>query len=162
MGTREGDYLELRDCTSAELEAKLPKLRSGNYRRASKATARYNCLAFANGDSRHFWESGKPGGRYYWPSGIPDNLAGWMEIFTAQGYEPTDSREVESGFEKVAIYIDLEDMEPGPVAMSDGRVWKSKLGRREDIEHASLELLEGDQHWEYGIVDTILKKKIEP
>jgi hypothetical protein len=60
----------------------------------------------------------------------------------------------------VAIYIDLSDMLPGHVAVSDGQVWKSKLGRRQDIEHASLDLLEGDQLWEYGIVERILKRKI--
>jgi len=160
MGTREGDHLDLRNRTSAELEAKLPKLRPGNYKKASEATARYNCLAFANGDYRHLWESGKYGGRYYWPQGIVDNLDGWTEIFTRQGYEMTDSRGIEPGFEKIAIYIDLEDMEPGHVAVSDGRVWKSKLGRLQDIEHESLDLLEGDQHWEYGIVERILKRRI--
>ncbi len=150
----------MRNCTPAELEANLPKLRFQNYRRVSDATARYNCLAFANGDHRHLWEAGQHGGRYFWPNGIRDSLDGWIEIFTRQGYELTDNREIEAGFEKVAIYIDLEDMEPGHVAFSDGKVWKSKLGRREDIEHASLELLEGDQKWEYGIVEKILKRKI--
>lgn len=160
MGTREGDHLEVRNLTPAELEARFPKLRPGNYNWASEATARYNCLAFANGDHRHLWEAGKHGGRYYWPSGIEDTLEGWTKVFTTQGYEPTTSREIEPGFEKVAIYICLEDLLPGHVAISDGRVWKSKLGRLQDIEHTSLELLEGDQHCEYGFVDRVLKRKI--
>ncbi len=67
----------------------------------------------------------------------------------------------EPGFEKVAIYTDLEDFSPGHIALSDGKVWKSKLGRLQDIEHASLDLLEGDQGWEYGIVERILKRKIK-
>jgi hypothetical protein len=160
MGTREGNHLDLRNRTPAELEAKFPKLKPGNHKHASEATARYNCVAFANGDHRHLWEAGKHGGRYFWPPGIADTLDGWTEIFTKKGYEKTDSRESEPGFEKIAIYIDLDDLLPGHIAISDGRVWKSKLGRLQDIEHASLDLLEGDQGWEYGVVDRILKKKI--
>lgn len=37
----------------------------------------------------------------------------------------------------------------------------SKLGRCQDIEHSSLDLLEGDQHWEYGIVERILRRPIK-
>ncbi|MGD1098514.1 MAG: hypothetical protein ABSB35_41860, partial [Bryobacteraceae bacterium] len=74
--------------------------------------------------------------------------------------EITTNREVEVGFEKVAIYINLKEMLPGHVAKSDGRSWKSKLGRYQDVEHASLDLLEGDKHGEYGIVERILKRPI--
>jgi hypothetical protein len=70
---------------------------------------------------------------------------------------PTDSRENEAGFEKIAIYVDLTDMLPSHIARSDGVAWKSKPGKLQDIEHLSLDLLEGDQYWEYGIVERILK-----
>lgn len=151
----------MRSLTGSELEAKLPKLQPGNYKLTSKATGRYNCMAFANKDERHWWESGYYGGRYHWPEKIPDTLEGWTELFVREGYERTDSREIESGFEKVAIYIDFEDMLPGHVAYSNGVVWKSKLGRSVDIEHSSLDLLEGDQRWEYGIVERVLRRPIK-
>ena len=82
-------------------------------------------------------------------------------LFHGQGDELTNNTEIESGFEKVAIYVSLSDMLPGHVAKSDGRVWKSKLGRLQDIEHASLEILEGDRHWEYGIVERILRRPLK-
>ncbi len=82
-------------------------------------------------------------------------------MFLREGYELTTNRHVEPGFEKVAIYVDLADMSPGHMAKSDGRSWKSKLGRVQDIEHASLDLLEGDQEWEYGIVERILRRPIK-
>jgi hypothetical protein len=104
--------------------------------------------------------SGTAWQQYYWPSDTPDTLDGWTSIFTAQGYELTDNREIEPGFEKAAIYVDLKDLLPGHVAISDGRVWKSKLGRLQDIEQTSLDLLEGDEYWEYGIVEGILRRKI--
>jgi hypothetical protein len=82
-------------------------------------------------------------------------------LFKGDGYEVTSNRNIEQGFEKIAIYVDLSDMRPGHVCKSDGRAWKSKLGRFQDIEHSSLELLEGDQCCEYGIVERILKRPIE-
>ncbi len=151
----------MRNLTSSELETKWQKLRSGNYKVASNATARYNCMAFANDNDRKWWEAGRYGGRYYWPPKIPDTLEGWVEIFKRQHYELTSNRETEQGFEKIAIYVDLRDMLPGHVAKSDGRTWKSKLGRYQDIKHSSLDLLEGDHHFEYGIVERVLRRPVE-
>lgn len=150
----------MRDCTAAELEAKWPKLNPTNYKKTSEATGRYNCLAFANDNERKWWEAGLHGGLYYWPENIPDTLEGWVRLFADQGYEVTTNREIDSRFEKVAIYVDLKDMLPGHVAKSDGRVWKSKLGRYQDIEHSTLDVLEGDRECEYGIVERILRRPL--
>jgi hypothetical protein len=119
-------------------------------------------MAFANDDERHWWEPGFYGGRYYWPSGIKqqDTLESWVELFTTQGYVPVESREIEHGFEKIAIFVDLKDTMPSHLAKSDGRVWKSKLGKGQDIEHASLDVLEGDQADEYGIVELVLRRPL--
>ena len=152
----------MRNLTPQEFEAKFPKLRAGNYQRISDASARYNCMAFVNGDTRHWWQAGVYGGRYHWPQTIrqQDTLESWVELFEKHGYEPTGSRVNEAGFEKIAIYVDLIDMLPSHVAKSDGRVWKSKLGKGQDIEDSSLELLEGNDQDEYGIVERILKRPL--
>lgn len=102
------------------------------------------------------------GRRYRWPLDAiqQSTVEAWAGIFMRQGYLPTDSRENEAGFEKVAIYVDLADMLPSHIARSDGFTWKSKLGKSQDIEHLSLDLLEGDQHSEYGIVERILKREL--
>jgi hypothetical protein len=163
MGAPEGIAGVVRTITPIELEARFPKLGGGNYKRASQATARYNCLAFACGDDRRWWEP-RPGGRFYWP---PDaqrdtSLAAVTRIFTADGYSETEDRNIESGYLKAAIYVELEDLDTySHVALSDGLVWKSKLGKGQDIEHASLDLLEGNQKDEYGIVAAILRKAIQ-
>lgn len=150
-------YKAMRNWTPSELQARFPKLRPDNWERRSNATPRYNCMAFANGDERHMWEPGKPGGMYYWPPTVrQDNTADtWEEVFLKKGYKRTDNCEMEVGFEKVAIYVSLEDMDASHVAISDGFVWLSKLGKQQDIAHSSLDLLEGD---EYGIVDRVLKR----
>ena len=85
----------MRNLAAKELEAKLPKLRRGNYRLTSDATPRYNCMAFANGSERKWWEAGLHGGRYYWPPGMGDSLDAWVRVFTSQKYELTANREVE-------------------------------------------------------------------
>lgn len=151
----------MRNLTPSQIEEKWPKLRRDNHAVTSRATGRYNCMAFANDQQRRWWQAGLQGGRFYWPHKIADTLEGWVEIFTRQEYELTDNRDIEPGFEKIAIYVDLGDMLPGHVAKSDGRCWKSKLGRFQDIEHASLELLEGDDNCEYGIVERILRRPLK-
>lgn len=157
MGSNKGDSRALRTIGPDELQKCFPKLVPGTYRRISKATARYNCVAFVNDDDRHWWEPGLPGGRYYWPPNLQQQgtVECWVELFTKQGYELVENRDIEPGFQKVAIFVSTEDMSPSHVARSDGGLWKSKLGKGQDIEHISLEVLEGDQHDEYGIVDRV-------
>jgi hypothetical protein len=137
------------------LQVLFPKLQPGNWEQRSHANARYTCMAFANGDKRHIWEAGVYGGRFYWPPDIrQDNtVEAWEQVFLNQGYERTENREVEVGFEKAAIYV-LDDF-ASHVAISDDYTWLSKIGKGQDISHSSLDLLEGD---EYGIVDRILKR----
>ena len=163
VGTRERNHLgTLRNLTPAELQGRFPKLRPGTYTLVSKATARYNCVAFANDDDRHWWEPGLYGGQYYWPTGkARDTIESWREIFEREGYEETHSRDIEPDYEKIAIYVSLEDFLPSHVAKSDGRRWKSKLGKGQDLEHASLDLLEGDQFDEYGVVEVVLRRAIK-
>src|ERR1022692_3502783 len=53
MGAPEGGYLrQLRTLGPDELRSRFPKLVLGTYQKASNATARYNCMAYANGDER--------------------------------------------------------------------------------------------------------------
>jgi hypothetical protein len=128
----------------------------------SKATPRYNCIAFVVGDERHWWEGECNGGRYGWFLGLPrkTDVKTLVRAFTERGYELTDNRNIEPGYEKVAIYVNADDLEFSHIAHSDGVVWKSKLGKGQDIHHYSLDVLEGDEIDEYGIVDKVLRKPI--
>jgi len=153
----------MRNLTAGELEAKWAKLKPSNYRVTSHATPRYNCLAFANDDEKRWWESSPYGGTIYWPSNVrrEDSLATWSTIFESQGYTISASREAEAGKQKVALYVDLDDLSPTHVAISNGDRWKSKLGKLQDIEHDSLDVLEGCDGYEYGIVERVLEKAME-
>lgn len=162
MGSPTAADLRVQNLTPEQLARIFPKLQPGTYELKSHATPRYNCVAFANDDERHWWEAGVFGGKFFWPPEIRQDgtLQAWRQLFISQGYVPTTNRNIEPGFEKVAIYVSLEDFSTTHVAKSDGRVWKSKLGKGQDIHHQSLDVLEGDQRDEYGIVDLILKRPI--
>ena len=164
MGARERNCLALERLPPRPLETYFPKLRPDNHQICSCKDPRYNCMAYANGETHRHWTPGWPPGMalYYWPSNIADTLEGWIAIFTAQGFERTNNYDIEPSFEKIAIYVDLEDLAtPTHVAKSDGDVWKSKLGMNgHDIEHQSLDLLEGNQVDEYGIVAQVLRRAI--
>lgn len=148
--------------TREELQARFPKLADSQYSIASPMSSTYNCIAFAIGDETQWWEHGAR--LCYWPPGLQrgDTLDSWVKLFEDHGYAKTNDMFIEPEFEKVAIYADL-DMVPTHVAkqLPDGR-WKSKLGKGHDIEHNTLDVLEGDQGDEYGIVAQCLKRRMLP
>ena len=74
-----------------------------------------------------------------------------VDLFLAAGYELCGDGNLEDGYEKIAIYA--KDGEPTHAArqLGDGR-WTSKLGKYEDIEHDSLDALNGEGFGEYGSV----------
>ncbi len=139
-----------------EAEKCFPELSTGNYRVTSIKDKTYNCVAWAVGDTTHFWYDAKIKG-YYWPPGArsADTIDGWKDVFEIHSYSVCVSREFESDFEKIAIYVNA-DGEPEHVARQTGEgKWSSKLGRGCDIEHESLDVLEGA---EYGKVEVVMRR----
>jgi len=138
----------------ADIENDFPQLRGGSYLPTNPPDPAYNCVAWAVGDTKNFWQLADVGG-YYWPPGVPDTADGWMEIFRLHGYAETDDPSLDLVWEKIAIYIDAEGS-PQHVARqkASGR-WTSKLGSGRDIEH-DLDALEGDM---YGKVCVIMQRK---
>jgi len=136
-----------------------PRLRDEVCKETSVATEEYNCVAFGTGDTSRWWEPWviPPRAGIYWPAGVtPDNtLEAWEAAYATEGFERCTDGALEEGFVKVAIYADILDV-PQHVArqLPDGR-WASKLGDLEDIEHDTLEALEGG---DYGEVALFLKR----
>lgn len=108
---------------------------------------RYNCIAWAAGnDTRWWWPDASNIG--YWPPSVPreETIAAFVSAYALQGYAQCADSTLEPGVEKIAIYgvaID-SDVMPTHAArqLTDGR-WTSKLGNCEDIEHDTLEALNG-------------------
>jgi hypothetical protein len=130
-----------------------PRLQGVAYQVTSPEDNRYNCIAWAAGDNERWWE---PATLRYWPPTVPreDTLKAYLQAFATLGYECCAGEELESGFEKVALFMD-DTGSPSHAArqLPNGR-WTSKIGQREDIEH-SLHDLAGET---YGIVVQILKR----
>ncbi len=142
--------------TPSDIEDCFPDLTQSGYGVTSPATPRYNCIAWAAGDTRKWWWP-DPSPFAYWPANIPreNTLQRFVEAFQTLGYEPCDSSELEANVEKIAIFAD-EDGSPTHAARQlETGAWTSKLGREEDIEHQELAGLEGQ---DYGHVVQIMRR----
>ena len=140
---------------AAELEAIFPELRASGYRITSPPESGYNCFAWAGGDARNWWQPVALGG-YYWPTDVPAELTleNLMRVYMALGYSPCESAELEEGFEKIAVYMEPDGTPTHAARQLSAGAWTSKLGELEDIEHATLGVLEGS----YGKVGRIMKR----
>ncbi len=146
---------------SSKLEEAFPNLREEEYRPTSPISKLYNCIAWAAGRVDRWWEP-VPFTNYYWPPTAPliKNLESYTKAFQSLGYEQCDDASLELGFEKVAIYCKgKRGDEPEHMARQlPSGWWTSKLGRDVDIEHQTLEGVEGNV---YGHVEQVLKRPIE-
>ncbi len=139
------------------LERWFPKLVAGGYRITSVESPDYNCLAWAVGDGSQWWEPVRPPQtQYYWPTGAPldDSISSVAHALQLCGYESCLDGGYELNYIKVAIY-GSEGVFQHAARLTPTGSWASKIGCFEDIEHDSLELLEGD---EYGNVVAFLRK----
>jgi hypothetical protein len=141
------------------VEAVFPSLLPQSYEKTSEQDSRYNCIAWAAGDSLRWWE---PVGMapYYWPPNVPleYTLASYIRVFEQLGYQTCDDGRYVAGFEKIAIYVDNHGA-PSHAARQRGPLkWTSKLGQLEDIDHATLDALAGNR---YGTVAQFLRRRLE-
>jgi hypothetical protein len=140
------------------LEQLFPALARGAYRVTSPADPDYNCIAWAVGDTATWWWPGPDLEREYWPPAIAREatVAAFQAAFASLGYVACASEDAEPGFEKIALFADDQGV-PKHAARQrpDGR-WTSKLGKREDIEHALHDLAGAV----YGSVVRILKRPL--
>ena len=113
----------------------------------SPESRRYNCVAWAIGDTGRWWWPDIDE-KAYWPNGLArgDNLDTFIAAFVALGYEECESDDLEGGIEKITIYANAEGR-PTHVAkqLETGR-WTSKLGKGPDIEHETPQSLSGDAY----------------
>ena len=137
-------------------EARFPNLNWSEYEVTSDESLVYNCIAWAAGDSTQRWG---PNTDDYWPQTAPREatLESFRAVFEGLGYQECPTRELEVGFEKVAIFVD-DDGQPTHVArqLENGN-WTSKLGTWEDIEHQKLDSLVGTASM-YGTVELIMRR----
>jgi len=138
-----------------DIEQDFPNLK-GNYKITSPKDYRYNCFAWAGGDTHHWWQNdGAP--YFFWlHNDRSHTLESYVKAYNIVGYkEESETSEFEPDFEKVALYVDANGLPSHAARQKDNGLWTSKLGEDEDIEHNTLKSIEGQF---YGTVKIILKK----
>lgn len=139
-----------------QLSRSFPRLVEAGFAETSPATSRYNCLAWAAGQTDQWWWPDRCG-TYYWPESAPrqETIESFVQAFEALGYVLCDDGGLERGHEKVALYV--RDGKPTHAArqLPDG-TWTSKLGRQIDIAH-TVSALEGPA---YGLIAAFLKRPL--
>ncbi len=142
------------------LDMLFPGLRGTHYRITSPADRKYNCIAWAAGDTRRWWWPDPPpdDDEYYWPPGVSheETVPAFVAAFAAIGYEPCAEEALELGWEKVALYATADGVPTHAARQRSEERWTSKLGRARDIEH-DLRALEGA---EYGKVVRLLRRRV--
>ena len=131
-----------------------PNLTDANHLVMSPETDNYNCIAWGYEVSNKRMWPGAPD--YYWPSEVTgtDELAPIVQLYLDEGYKKCENDESEEGYKKVAIYVKEDEPKHAALQLESGR-WTSKLGGLQDIEHDTLEVLEGE---EYGKAAIFLRK----
>lgn len=139
-----------------EPDRNFPRLTPDNHRTTSPSTRDYNCIAWAVHDVERWWQPGD-----FWPIVANREDCGIDALeraFLSLGFEPCDDEDVEPGFEKVALYGNNLLYTHAARQLADGK-WTSKLGKSEDIEHETPDVVAGGI---YGEVVEVMKRPIEP
>ncbi len=85
-----------------------------------------------------------------------ETVAGFIRAFGQFGYAICDTGDLETGYERLAVYADETGTPTHMARQLPSGQWTSKLGELEDIQHLTLAQLSGS---DYGQVAQILKRK---
>lgn len=132
-----------------QLYSTFPKLRGATFEVRSPKTPDYNCIAFAANDTTKLWWPGTPDA--FWPEQASEDetVEAFTGMFGAKGYSECETRDLEAGFEKVAIFKKGGEVTHAARQLPDGR-WISKIGTNVDIAN-ELSDLESDLYGEVAV-----------
>lgn len=120
-----------------------PNLQAGNHRVTSPPDKLYNCFAWAAQYTDRWLDPERPAG--YWPPGISLRLTltTLTAVYAQHGYVRCNFPDHEAGYEKIAIYTDGRGIPTHAARQLPNGRWTSKLGENADIEHDTLDVLDG-------------------
>ena len=128
-------------------EWELPGLTVDTCEVKSKKTGMYNCVAWAAGENfRNWWPD--PMGVGFWPHGVSRKVTmpAFIQAYGTKGYSLCYNNSLEEGLEKIALFGKEINGIPTPthaaLQLASG-VWTSKLGPFEDVEHPSVDAVNG-------------------
>jgi hypothetical protein len=137
------------------LELRYPNLALTEYAVTSPKSQEYNCFAWVAGDQERWWQP-TPEDEFYWVPGVPmeETLSAYIQAYQKLGYAICDNAVLETGYEKIALYVNNQGVPTHAAKQLLTGKWSSKLGSLKDIEH-ELEGLTGEQ---YGKVGQVLRR----
>lgn len=155
-----GSQNRLPEMLAAEDERCFPKLAATGYQVKSPKDPKYNCIAFAAGDTSRKWDCPLypiPG--YYWPANARrgDDVESLKSAFEQVGYAECEHAEPVEGFEKVALYADKSGFWTHAAKQEPDGSWLCKLGDEEDIRHNRADCFAGSI---YGDVALFMQRPI--
>jgi hypothetical protein len=130
-----------------------PKLTAQNHTITSPPTTKYNCIAWAAGDTTNWWQPG-----IYWPVAadpLDESVAVLVTMFQFLGFEVCTGQDLEADYDKVVLYAIGECYSHAARQLASGR-WTSKLGNEDDIEHDNPDDVAGGV---YGNVAVVMRRK---
>jgi hypothetical protein len=136
--------------------AEFPNSKASPFVVTSPSDGTYNCIAWAVESQAHFyWPSTSP--FFDWPNDLPRkaSLATFRQFFHLFGFMPCDNGELESGFQKIALFAKEKKPSHAARQLPDG-TWTSKIGAWVDVMH-TLEAMEGGM---YGDVVQFFKREM--
>ncbi len=110
----------------------------------------YNCIAWAAEDNVKWWWPNSFGLSYwpFYPAG-DTSLENFINAYTALGYERCEDECLESGFKKIALYVDGANEVTHAARQLENGDWTSKLGELYDIQHPFIRVWEDIRHGDY-------------
>ncbi len=141
---------------NATPNAAFPNLTPTNHRVIGPADYLYNCIAWACGDSQHWWQPVPHG---HWPvASDPDDatIENLLAALVAVGFNVSSDRALEAGFEKIAVYATPTEYIHVAKLLPTG-MWSSKLGEDVLIEHDTPEDVAGGV---YGAIFQFMKRPL--
>ena len=141
------------------LEEIFSELAAAGYSPKSEKSGVYNCIAYAAGDETRKWAGYREAG-YHWPEGAKEGhtLDPLMSAFEQMEYATCESGNLESQYEKVALYVDKDGLWTHAAKQCEDGQWTSKLGNLEDIIHRTPEAVSGPDP-AYGQVACFMKRR---
>jgi hypothetical protein len=133
-----------------------PKLANAPFQITSPPDRTYNCIAWTAGVTNVRWWPLEDAEDAHWPDAVArvETVEAFQAAFASLGYVVCPGEDLESGFEKVALFADSLGLPSHAARQLPSGRWTSKLGKAEDIEH-DLRDLEGDI---YGSVVLVMKR----
>jgi hypothetical protein len=138
-----------------DIKIEFPGLASSFYITSPKDPD-YNCIAWAANNNDLWWWPDRQSTKY-WPLGIEraETIDAFIKAYETIGYNVCDNGNLESGYDKIAIFVNDRNIPTHAARQLNNGHWTSKLGGWEDIEHYNVEGVAGRV---YGSVGVFMKR----